>query len=225
LRAARAVASDRRAWDGPACYPGVVDPTLYDDVVPVPRAARFPIELRPPAAFHPDDPATWPSVDGRLELIDGRLLYMPPCGDTQQYVATMVSFVLARWARAHPAFVVGSNEAGMRLGADTRGADAAVWLRAEVSPRTGKFQRVPPVLAVEVAGLDEEEPRLEEKARWYLAHGVKLVWLILPDTREVVVVRPEGRTRHGLGEALPPAAELPGLAARVDELLAQIIEP
>ena len=201
-----------------------MDPSLYDDVVSVPRAARFPIELRPPHAFRADDPATWPSVDGRLELVDGRLLYMPPCGDTQQYVATMVSFILARWARGHREFVVGSNEAGMRLGADTRGADAAVWLRHSVSPRTGKFQRVPPVLAVEVAGLDEEEPRLQEKARWYLGHDVKIVWIVLPDLREVVVVRAEGQLRCAMGQTLPREPELPDLEPSVDEIFAQLLE-
>ena len=57
---------------------------LYQDFVTIPRAARFPIEMNPPEGFDPDRLETWPRVDGRLEYVDGRLLFMPPCGDLQQ---------------------------------------------------------------------------------------------------------------------------------------------
>ena len=54
---------------------------------------------------------------------------------------------------------MGTNEAGMRLGDDSRGADAAIWRRAKGDTYDGGFQRMPPVLAVEVAGRDEGERR------------------------------------------------------------------
>src|SRR5438128_9527336 len=36
--------------------------------------------LGPPEGFRPEEPASWPRIDGRLEWVGGRLLYMPPCG-------------------------------------------------------------------------------------------------------------------------------------------------
>jgi Uma2 family endonuclease len=115
---------------------------------------------------------------------------MPPCADIQQDVAVDVVHVLRSWSDEQKAFIIGGNEAGMKLGADIRAADAAVWRRSDLGPSRGKMRVSPPVLAVEVAGQDEDEAVLREKARWYLSHGVAIVWLALPGEREVVVVRP-----------------------------------
>jgi len=188
---------------------------LYEETVPVPRAARFPVELRPPPGFRPEEPATWPKVEGALEYVGGRLLYMPPTGDIQQDVAGAVAGLLDRWVDEQPEFVFGANGAGMVLGGDVRGADAAVWRRDALGPYTGGYRRVPPVLAVEVAGREQGEPELREKAAWYLSRGVKVVWLVLSDTREVVVLDTAGESRHRAGQSLPPCPELPGLAPEV----------
>src|SRR5512138_108855 len=128
-----------------------------EDFIPVPRSAILPIELRLPPGFRADDPATWPRVEGRLEYVGGRLLYMPPCGDVQQAVTIDVALALRLWSKSHPDYTVGGNDAGMILGGDTRGADAAIWRLADVLPYTGGYRRVPPLLAVEVAGRDEDE--------------------------------------------------------------------
>jgi Uma2 family endonuclease len=195
---------------------------MYDETVTLPRAVRFPVELRPPEGFDPERLETWPKAPGRLEFVGGRLLYMPPCGDLQQDTVTDVVITLGAFVRANPALVLGTNEAGMRLLGATRAADAAVWRRAELGSYSGRLRRVPPLLAVEVAGEDETEGALLEKADWYLKAGAKLVWLVLPETREVVCVAREGRTRHGVGGRIPPHADLPGLSPLVAELFAQI---
>src|SRR3972149_5101849 len=152
---------------------------LYEETVPVPRAARFPVELRPPPGFRPEEPATWPKVEGALEYVGGRLLYMPPTGDIQQDVAGAVAGLLDRWVDEQPELVFGANGAGMVLGGE------------------------------------QGEPELREKAAWYLSRGVKVVWLVLSDTREVVVLDTAGESRHRAGQSLPPCPELPGLAPEV----------
>lgn len=195
---------------------------LDDDAVVLRRTGvRFPIELRP-AGFQPEEPRTWPEVEGRLEWVEGRLLYMPPCADTQQEVAVDVVFVLRTWSEKHPEFVVGGNEAGMKLGNDIRAADAAVWRGAETGPAVGRLRHVPPVLVVEVVGQDEDEAALREKARWYLQHGVQIVWLVLPEPRQVVVLHSNAESRHSSGEKLPPEEQLPGLTVNVDQFFVQI---
>jgi len=127
--------------------------------------------------------------------------------------------VLIPWQRAHPEFSVGTNEAGMRLGEDSRGADAGVWRQR---PQRWGFRREPPVLAVEVAGQDEDADALREKARWYLAQEVPVVWVVLPGEREVIVVTSAGETRHAIGEQLPMRQELPGLQPQVADLFRQV---
>jgi Uma2 family endonuclease len=136
--------------------------------------------------------------------------------------AALAATTVDVWGREHPEFAIGTNEAGMRLGEDSRGADAAIWRRAELGGNRGKFRHLPPVLAVEVSGQDETEPALREKAHWYLAAGVQVVWLVLADEREVVVITPAGEHRFGAGDRIPEYPALPGLAPNVADLFRQI---
>jgi len=190
-----------------------------DDVIHVPASVRFPVELVPPDGFDPARLETWPRVEGRLEWVGGRLLYMPPGGEMQQATVADVVGVLIPWQRAHPEFFVGTNEAGMRLGEDSRGADAGVWRER---PRGWGFRRKPPVLAVEVAGQDEDADTLRKKASWYLTQEVPVVWIVLPGERGVIVVTSTGETRHTIGEQLPMRQELPGLQPQVADFFRQV---
>jgi Uma2 family endonuclease len=195
---------------------------LEAESIPVPGSVRFPVELTPPEGFDPARLETWPRVEGRLEWVEGRLLYMPPCGELQLFTVGDLTFTLGSWAQSHPGFVFGTNEAGMLLGSDVRGADAAVWRRADLGAIHAGVSRVPPLLAAEVAGRDEGKVSLRDKARWYLDKGVAVVWLLFPKEREVVVVTRAGESRHRMGERLPADPRLPDLAPRVDELFAPV---
>ncbi len=92
----------------------------------------------------------------------------------------------------------------MHLGEDSRAADAGVWRRRPGPLRRG-FRREPPLLAVEVSGRDDTRDALREKARWYLAAGVPVIWIALPDERRVGVVTPAGESSHGMDERPCPA--------------------
>lgn len=195
----------------------------YDELVPVPRSAvLLPLEMSLPVGFVADDPGTWPLVEGQLEFVGGRLLYMPPTADRQQDTTVDVVAVLAAWRRDHASFVVGTNEAGMILGGEVRAADAAVWRRADVGDYEGRFRRVAPVLAVEVKGELEADASLHEKASWYLQRGVAVVWLLFPRERRVVVITREGEQSFAPGQTLTEGEHLPGLAPLVDDLFLQI---
>lgn len=201
----------------------MVAKNAYEDLVPVPLAAlELPLPLPVAVDFVAERLETWPAVTGRLEYVNGRLLYMPPSGDLQQDTCADVVALLVAWRKQHPGFVVGGNEAGMRLGADIRAADAAVWRRADLGDYEGGLREVPPVLAVEVAGKYDTEELLRQKAGWYLGHGVEVVWLVLPDVREAVVLTSGGEHRCALADALPQHPGLPGLAPRVAELFEQV---
>lgn len=185
-------------------------------------SVRFPIRLATPRGFRVDRPATWPALEGRLEFLGGELLFMPPCADYQQDVSAEVIRLLGNWSVDQPEFLVAGNEAGMLLDGEARGADAAVWRRADVGPHRGRFRRVPPILAVEIAGEDEDEPSLLAKAKWYLRRGVRGVWLVFPQEREVVVVT-NRHVRRVRGRAKLDAPGLPGLALVASELFRQLV--
>ena len=198
-------------------------PSEFDEeTIPVPGSVRFPVELTPPAGFDPARLETWPRVAGRLEWVAGRLLYMPPCGERQSWTVADLVWTLGNWVRSHPGFVLGTNGPGILVRDDVRGADAAIWRRANARPASPGVARVPPLLAAEVGGRDEGESELRQKARWYLDVRVAVVWILLPKEREILVVTRAGESRHGMGDRLPPDPRLPDLAPPVDELFAQI---
>lgn len=178
---------------------------------------KYPVELPLPAGFDPDRSSTWPRVNGRLEYIGGRLLFMPPCGETQSTVVANLVRLVGSWARANPDFRAGTNEAGMKLRGDVRGADAAIWPRRKGSLQSG-YSETAPLWAAEVEGQDEDEKALREKARWYLENGTKTVWLVLSARREIVVITACGESRFGPGMATAEHPQLPGLAVPVDEV-------
>lgn len=193
------------------------------DMTLVPRiAVQLPLALPTPEGFDPGRPETWPAMPGRLEYVQGRLLYMPPCGDDQQDTTADLVGELVAWRRDHPGFVVGANEAGMALGGDVRAADAAIWRRDALAPNSGGFRRVPPILAAEVAGRDDTVDSLREKARWYLEHGVDVVWILVPATRSALVVTRAGETPVPAGGRLPAHPGLPGLAPLLGDVFRQI---
>lgn len=197
--------------------------SAYEEMVPVPRVAvRFPLELPVPDGFVVDEPATWPHTEGRLEFIGGKLYYMPPCADLPQDTSIDVATCLGNWQRQNEAFVVGGNEAGMVLGGESRGADAAVWRRSDVGQHRGKFRRVPPILAVEIQGQFEDEVELRQKAAWYLDHGVEVVWLLFPSEPRMVVLTATNEQQMGVDGSVPAHPSLPGLEPEVAELFHQI---
>src|SRR4030095_10810054 len=66
------IAAPTRGW-----HPTSMTVQLDEGII-LPRASvRFPIELKKSSRMRADDPATWPRVEGRLEYVGGKLLYMP----------------------------------------------------------------------------------------------------------------------------------------------------
>jgi Uma2 family endonuclease len=148
---------------------------------------------------------------------------MPPSGADQQDTSSDLVTELNLWRRSHPEFLVGTNEAGMSLGGEVRGADAAVWRRSDLpAESTAGFRRVPPVLAVEIAGVDDTLDLLRDKARWYLDHGVEVVWLLVPRPRSMRVITRAGEHELPMGGVVPPHPALPGLSPRVADLFRQL---
>lgn len=83
------------------------------------------------------------------------------------------------------------------------------WRRADLGAYDGSLRRVPPVLAVEVAGADDgdSETALREKAKWFLHVGVSVLFRSRPRSGgnwDISVKQVAG------GEAVNRTADHPG---------------
>lgn len=77
----------------------------------------------------------------------------------------------------------------------------------------------PPDLVIEVVSPNDEADEVQQKVGQWLAGGVRLVWVVYPEAREVVVHHPD---RHSqtlvLGEELGGEDVLPGFRVALSEL-------
>lgn len=81
----------------------------------------------------------------------------------------------------------------------------------------GSVPRMPD-LAVEVKSPDDPLKAMREKARYYLAHGTRLVWLVVPERRFVEVYTPDDERILFEGDILDGADVLPGFQMTVAEV-------
>jgi Uma2 family endonuclease len=90
-------------------------------------------------------------------------------------------------------------------------------LHGEIAPKG--FLTLPPDLAVEVVSPNDLYEEVETKVAEYRSAGVRLVWVVSPSAKTVVVRRLDG-TCAEVGEAGELSGEdiVPGFACRVAEL-------
>lgn len=149
--------------------------------------------------------------DGWLyELVEGRVVRMPPPGPDHGQTEWSIARVLGDYVEAHGLGQIYVGEVGWDL--TRRGerkntvlaSDVAV-VRAErlplPPPRRGKTYRpIAPDLVVEIASPTQYRPDLADKAQRWLDRGVRLVWVAWPDRRELDAWTPgdtEPRTLNG----------------------------
>ena len=165
-----------------------------------------------------------PETEPASEWIDGEVVPKPMPTVEHAIVQSLLSFVLVAFLRAHPLGIVGSE---MRCifgpaGGERPYVPDVVFIRAERMPRIGRGQPFhgAPDLAVEILSPDDRPDRVAAKVAFYLLHGVRLVWLIDPETRTVTVLTADGRSmRLGEEATLDGDAVLPGFSVAVRDIL------
>ena len=148
--------------------------------------------------------------DRLLELIDGEILEKVP---TEQHV--MIVILIAHWLLN---FILTNSikgrvvtEVRYRSKEDRRNARIPdVSYRAGSNPLTKKGS-VPelPDIAIEVKSPDDSLKDMRSKARYYLANGTKLVWLVEPQKRFVEVYSLDDEQLLLEGEMLDGGSVLP----------------
>jgi Uma2 family endonuclease len=174
-----------------------------------------------------------PEDEWQYELVEGRLVRVSPTGLEHYYVTDMLHTVMRRHALERQLGLVTLPDTGFVLSRpgepDTVLSPDIAYLstaRVQQLPARGtqaskKFLPVAPDLAVEIASPDQYHPEMAEKARLYLASGVRLVWIVWPAQKQVDVWRP-GHDAPGTtlnpGDALDGEDVLPAFAYAVADL-------
>jgi Uma2 family endonuclease len=129
-----------------------------------------------------------------FELVRGEVIELPAPTKPHGVVCLTVGRLLGNWLDEQGWGYVTSNDSGVILERDpdtVRGPDVAVYndatAFAELHPKYGE---VPPLLAVEVLSPQDRTSKVMRKVTDYLRAGVRLVWLLDPESRDATVCRP-----------------------------------
>ncbi len=160
----------------------------------------------------------------QMELVRGEVVVMPLPKGRLGIVCGKVGFLLGSHVRPMKLGWLTSNDSGVILERDpdtVRGPDVAFWsITRQPEVPEGYFE-IPPDLAVEVLSPDDRRAKVREKIREYLANGVKLVWLVDPESRAVTVYAGSIRgTELDSTDTLDGGDVLPGFACQVADLFA-----
>ena len=158
------------------------------------------------------------------ELIRGVLCEMPPPGNEHGQICLRLGSLIWQFVDIQQLGTATSNDSGIRLERDpdtVRGPDLAFFSKERLSPeiRLTGYSDVLPDLLVEVKSPHDSRDDIHDKALMWLSYGVRLVWVVLPDTRTVDVYRStrDISTVAGNGE-LTGGDVLPGFRCDLDQV-------
>jgi Uma2 family endonuclease len=136
-----------------------------------------------------------PDDGWQYELVEGRVVRMPPPGPDHGHISWLIVQPLGTYVEVHGLGEIYVGETGWDL--TRRGERRNTVLASDVAvvrserlplppPRRGKTYRpIAPDLVVEIASPTQYRPELSDKAQRWLDRGVRLVWVIWPEWREV----------------------------------------
>jgi Uma2 family endonuclease len=162
----------------------------------------------------------------RSELINGEVVERMPPGAQHGVIAALIAFLLQTWNRQGARGYVGV-ESGFILSRDpdtVRGPDVFYVSRDRipVGGISGGFWQQAPELAVEVVSPNEAASEVRAKVRDFLASGTSLVWVVYPDSREVIAHTPDGLARtYGPDATLEFPDLLPGFSCTVAQVMGE----
>jgi Uma2 family endonuclease len=169
------------------------------------------------------DLSATPIDEYRYELLKGVLFRMPPPKPYHGAVCMRVARRLIPYCEAQGWLDRLTDNAGFDF--TSSGPDETVLapdLAVAADPPGGPdaaYSTAPPILAVEVASPSESRQYLTDKAAFYLAAGVQLVWILWPDTHTVEAWSGANQVRAlSVQETLDGGTVLPGFSCPVADL-------
>jgi Uma2 family endonuclease len=179
--------------------------------------------LVPQSIYSAEDLLTLPDAD-HLELVDGRLAERH-MGAESSHIGGELSYLLNAFCRANPLGWVLPADASYQFMPDrpnlVRRPDVSFIRLGRLPNETlpAGHIRLPPDLAVEVVSPNDLFYEVEEKVREYRQAGVRLVWVVVPPSRSVLVRRLDGTIAEMLeGGELSGEDVVPGFRCRVADI-------
>ncbi len=162
---------------------------------------------------------------GKIEVVDGEIITMPPPGRKQGRVGARVIHLLLSFVEekglgevfGETTYVLEGEPGHIRR---MRAPDVSFVAKANLpaGQDDGGYFYQPPDLAVEIVSPTERAGDVMRKVNDYLRAGTRLIWIVYPETRQVVVHTPQGATIYGEEQALDGGDLLPGLSVSVAAL-------
>ncbi len=147
----------------------------------------------------------------RMELVKGELVEMSPIGGEHGYLASRLWRLLDAFNAKHNLGFL-APEVGYILSRDpdtVRAPDLAFVSSARLpEPRRRGYLDVAPDLAIEILSPGDRPGQTLHKVAEYLNAGVRLVWIIDPEGKEVTSYRANGRTRVYSGDDEVPGEDV-----------------
>jgi Uma2 family endonuclease len=169
-----------------------------------------------------EDLLRMPKDGWKHELVAGEIR-MSPAGARHGLICVLLSAKLLTFVRERGLGHVFDSSTGFRLpGGNVRLPDVAFVAagRFDDDRPTVGFSPVPPDLAVEVLSPDDRSQPLLDKIGEYLDAGVRLVWVIDPETRRATRYRSLSDVRALTAEdELDGEDVLPGFRCRLADIL------
>ena len=165
---------------------------------------------------------TNPRDGSQQELVKGEVVIMPPPQARHGIICSRIDRRLGIYVEENNLGWTTSNDTGVILERDpdtVRGPDVAFWSIARQPELPAGYFEIPPDIAVEVLSPTDRRRDVREKIREYITLGVRLVWLIDPETRTVTVYPGTIRgTELDESDTLDGGEVLPGFAVPVSYL-------
>jgi Uma2 family endonuclease len=186
------------------------------------------VRLHPaPGTATEDDLLSAHDHQGRLcELVDG-VLVEKAMGFRESLLAGALIEVIRGFVRQRNLGLVTAPDGMMRLAAGLVRIPDVAFIAWDRLPHrrvpTAPIPTLAPDLAVEVLSAGNTSREMARKCREYFAAGVRLVWLVDPETRTVAVyTTPEIPTILSEEDTLQGEAVLPGFTLSIKELFAEL---
>ena len=172
-----------------------------------------------------ETPSFEPPGDVLYEVVDGRIVELPPMGAYESDIANFLARLLdehASKSRLGRAFVellfLIDVARGLKRRPDLAFVSVARWPYGKRAPKGEAWDMVPD-LAVEVVSPSDGAAEIAEKVRDYSQAGTPLVWVIYPGTRQVYVYTSVSEVRILLEPAdLDGGDLLPGFRVPLNRL-------
>ena len=160
----------------------------------------------------------------RGELIRGVLCENMAAGGEHGEIVMNLGAQIMSFMRPRRLGRLAGSDTGVRLerNPDTVREPDLLFISAERLPldvRTSEYYEVVPDLVVEIASPIDSRRSVNDKARMWHSHGVRLVWAAYPDTRSVDVHSEDGSiVTLNENDALDGGDVLPGFTCPVSDM-------